>query len=74
MTAGELCEVLKELPPKLPVLLQVNRVVTVKNTVNDRIDGELDASFCIAGVDLSERFSLGKGWHTAVFLLADQEV
>ncbi len=64
---------LKDLPPKLPVLLQVNREVTVKNTVKDCIQGDLDASFHIADVDLSELFSLGRGWHTAVFLIADNE-
>ncbi|MBP3382001.1 MAG: hypothetical protein J6L00_05075 [Clostridia bacterium] len=74
MTAGELNDVLKELPRGLPVLLQVRRDVTVKNAVNDRIDGTLDAAFHIETVDLDEMFSLGKGWHTAIFLVADGEV
>ena len=74
MTTGELCEILQALPPKLPVLLQVDGKVTVKNAVNDSVDGELDASFGIADIDLAKRFSLGKGWHSAVFLIADEEM
>lgn len=74
LTVGELCDALKELPRGLPVLLHVRREVTVKNAVNDRVDGTLDAAFRVGVVDLSEMFSLGKGWHTAVSLVADGEV
>lgn len=73
MTAGELCDALKGLPRGLPVLLQIRGEVTVRNRVNDRIDGCLDTLFYTATVDLAEHFSLGKGWHTAVLLVADKE-
>ncbi len=73
MTTGKLCEILKELPPTLPVLLQVRCSVTVQSTEKDSVDGELDTSFHIADIDLAKRFSQGKGWHSAVFLVADGE-
>ncbi len=74
MTAGELCAALSRLPQALPVVLHIDRDVTVRNAVNERIDGHLEGVYGIAVLDLTETFSLGKGWHTAVCLVADGEV
>lgn len=73
MTAGELCDTLRGLPRNLPVFLRVDRDVTVRNAVNDCIDGHLEDDFEVAVVDMEKTFSLGKGWHTAVFLVAEGE-
>lgn len=74
MTTGELCEMLQTLPRNLPVLLQLDCDVTVRNAVNDRVCGHLETAFDVALLDLDETFSLGSGWHTAAFLIADREV
>ena len=71
LTVGNLCDMLKELPHELPVLMCARCEVSVRNAVNDRVDGTLDTTFQVGVVDLSETFSLGKGWHTAVLLVAE---
>jgi len=74
LTAGELCAALRQLPQELPVLLCIDRDVTVRNAVNERVDGRLEDSFAVEVLDLSETFSLGKGWHTAVCLFAERDI
>lgn len=74
MTVGELCDALQVLPRRLPVVLQIRCDTSVINAVNERVEGEIDAAFYLMTVDIAETYSQGRGWHTATFLVANEEI